>query len=382
MSLIDNNYWIENPDLVWLRTIYESNFNKEVINTMFYKHPKDEIKENEKLKFLFDTIMNDEKILFLNIPDIFKPSEVEGYIRIKNCLKKIRIKTMEVTDEGNIQNTNIHIDLIPKRLVYGLLKMNGLRNIKKTRHLNISVLWSTIRDLNENNIYQLYDNTDLLTSCDDDSSFEKRLKLYLNKDMFVSPLRLTISMPFYGPTFGEKKCFFAGINYEEFEGRQYNTIRFLKLLDRYNMLNLYGPNKDNWERFINYKGLIPFDGRSIIEKIKESGICLVITSQDKNIRGICSNRLFEGIAAGAVVISNHNKFIEKHFGDSIHYIDLENEILAFQEVKKIIERIDTHPNEFIDKNNKRLALFSKQFKLENDLNRLIDDINDKNNEEF
>ncbi len=381
MSLIDNNYWIENSDLVWLRTIYESNFDKDVIRTMFYGNAKEEIKNDKILKYLFDSIMENEKILFLNIPDIYKPSEVEGYVRIRKCFKKIGIKTIEVTDECYILDTNIHIDLIPKNFIYGLLKMNGLKNEKRTKHLIITLLWNTIKYLEDGNVYQLYDNTDLITSCGD-TNFEKKLKIYLNKDMFITPLRLTIAMPLNGPTFGEKKCFFAGINYEEFEGRNYNTIRFLKLLDRYNLLNLYGPNKDNWKRFMNYKGLIPFDGISLIEKIKESGICLVLSSEDKNIRGICSNRIFEAIAAGAVVISNRNKFIEEYFGDSIHYINMENEILAFQEVKKIIDSINTNPSEFIDKHNKRHNIFVKNFLLENELNRFIDDINDKNKDEY
>ena len=124
-----------------------------------------------------------------------------------------------------------------------------------------------------------------------------------------------------------KKLFYVGVNMEDKSSR--NESRFsdlFKALDRKKLIDIYGPLKNNgtksWEGYSCYKGEVPFDGRSIIKKISEAGICLALNSVVHNLNHTVSNRIFEAAAAGAVIISDDNSFVRKYFGDSVFYVDI------------------------------------------------------------
>ncbi|MFC6791833.1 hypothetical protein ACFQE0_20875 [Methylobacterium komagatae] len=91
------------------------------------------------------------------------------------------------------------------------------------------------------------------------------------------------------------------------------------------MIAIYGPDVFQggrpWEGFKTYRGPIPFDGRSVVKRLNEAGICLALSSKAHQQSGIMSNRLFEGLAAGTVVIANKHPIIDKYFSDCVYVID-------------------------------------------------------------
>jgi hypothetical protein len=125
----------------------------------------------------------------------------------------------------------------------------------------------------------------------------------------------------------EPRAFYAGINWNKLSGRPGRHHELLQLLDKKNVLDIYGPRKIShivpWEGFESYRGEIEFDGRSILRKNRMSGISLVLSSPQHLDEGVISSRLFEGLAAGNVIISDKHPFIQKHLGSSAFYLELE-----------------------------------------------------------
>ncbi|VTU00909.1 Glycosyl transferase family protein OS=Sulfuricella denitrificans skB26 GN=SCD_n02395 PE=4 SV=1: Glycos_transf_2 [Gemmataceae bacterium] len=86
-------------------------------------------------------------------------------------------------------------------------------------------------------------------------------------------------------------------------------------------LDIYGP-EDRWRDLARcYRGRVPYDGVSMIDRIREAGIALAIHSPEHLRHGIPTMRVFESLAAGAVVITDAAEFGREHFGDSVLYVD-------------------------------------------------------------
>lgn len=129
----------------------------------------------------------------------------------------------------------------------------------------------------------------------------------------------------YPPSLGCGKLFYVGINWEAINGGKSRHQEVLKRLDNSSLLRIYGPKvfmgTEVWKGYKSYVKEIPFDGVSMMDEIAGAGISLVLSSNAHKESGLMSNRLFESIAAGALVICDENKFAQIHFGDSLLYID-------------------------------------------------------------
>ena len=171
-----------------------------------------------------------------------------------------------------------------------------------------------------------------------------------------------------------RKLFYTGINFE----RQLSAMRYGELLgelDKTGQLDIYGPTKvysrrNLWAGFKSYKGEIPFDGKSIIEKISQAGVCLALNSPMHSDAGGVSNRTYEGAAAGAVIISDDNEFVRRYFGDSVFYIDRDlSEKEASERIMEILRWVNGHPDEAYD-----MACRSQQAFLEHlTLDKMVSD---------
>lgn len=129
----------------------------------------------------------------------------------------------------------------------------------------------------------------------------------------------------YPPTLGDGKLFYAGINWEAINGGKSRHQELLKRLDQSGVVRIYGPKiflgVEVWAGYQSYVKEIPFDGISMLEEISKAGIALVLSSAAHKESELMSNRLFESVAAGALIICDENKFAKKFFGDSLLYID-------------------------------------------------------------
>ena len=167
----------------------------------------------------------------------------------------------------------------------------------------------------------------------------------------------------------ERKLFYCGINLEAKTSNQ-RFGKLFKYLDRENKINFYGPRsvfgiKDCWEGYKNYKGEIPFDGKSIIEKISETGIVLALNSPVHSAVGSVSNRIYEAAAAGAVIISDDNPYVRKYFGDSVFYIDIyKEEDELSNDILNIVDFINENPEKSYKKATDAQKLFFRYLSLD------------------
>lgn len=197
---------------------------------------------------------------------------------------------------------------------------------------------------------------------------------------FMTPLNFyhNCPQPYLEPKISRNSSlFYIGINWERINNKRGRFHDLLVSLDKENMVSIYGPDiilgKSPWKGFQNYCGPLDFDGKSVVEKINKAGICLALSSKQHQDSGILSNRLFEGLAGGAVVITNKHPLVDKYFSDCVFIIDDENK--SNQEILKIVKDIIIYVRTNVDEVTRRIFLgqevLAKHFSLENSLNCMI-----------
>ena len=172
------------------------------------------------------------------------------------------------------------------------------------------------------------------------------------------------------------RAFYAGINWSKLSGRPGRHHEFFKYLDNGDVLDIYGPKKVShvipWKGFVSYRGEIPFDGKSLLLKARESGISLVLSSQQHLNEGMISSRFFEGLFAGNAIISDRHPFIQKHLGKNAYYLDFDkgDDYASAQLVEYVTElRADSHKLQELQALSK--DLFLKKFDLTEQLKVIL-----------
>lgn len=183
--------------------------------------------------------------------------------------------------------------------------------------------------------------------------------------------------PFLEPNITEdSRLFYVGINWERISGEKGRHHDLLMRLNDEDLIAIYGPEEfqgvQPWRGFTNYRGSIPFDGRSILGAINSAGICLAFSSAAHQRSGIMSNRLFEGLAAGAVVIANPHSFIDRHFADCVYVIDDQAEPAEVSNrVRDIVLEVRRDPDIALERARRGQARLKEVFALELSLESLF-----------
>jgi hypothetical protein len=172
------------------------------------------------------------------------------------------------------------------------------------------------------------------------------------------------------------RAFYAGINWSKLSGRPGRHHEFFKYLDKKDLLDLYGPKKVShvipWKGFDSYRGEIPFDGKSLLLKARESGISLVLSAQQHLNEGMISSRLFEGLFAGNAIISDRHPFIEKHLGRGAYYLDFEKgDEYAASQLEDYVKELRQNPKKLTELQMKSHELFSEKFDLTQQLKQIL-----------
>ena len=144
---------------------------------------------------------------------------------------------------------------------------------------------------------------------------------------------------------------------------------FYALLDHSDYFDIYGPAW-SWDKMglTSYRGLLPIDDHTVVDKISEAGIALILHSHVHLKGGVPTSRIFEAAAASAVIICDHHPFVEKEFGDAVLYIDpnLEPENV-FKQIDDHVKWIHANPDKAIELARRSHAIFMERFTLENEL---------------
>lgn len=230
-------------------------------------------------------------------------------------------------------------------------------------------------------VEQMASHNDVL-SCHSDMADAHAVNLFAGFDRPLrtplQPLFHSLPGPYLAPNINaESKLFYIGINWEKISGTKGRHHYLLEQLDEENLINIYGPREfygvKPWEGFKNYVDEIPFDGRSVLKEVNASGICLAFSSAAHQQSGIMSNRLFEGLAAGAAVIANPHPFIDKYFSDCVYVVDdtLPPEEV-YREVVGILNGIRSNPAEALERAHQGQQRLAERFSLEICLTSLFD----------
>lgn len=155
--------------------------------------------------------------------------------------------------------------------------------------------------------------------------------------------------------------FFGGI----WDGR-YKTL--LDLLDRNSdFFKWYGPKSLEGKK--SYQGFAD----SVVDAIQKHKICLLLHSPWHLENHEPSGRVFEAVAAGAVVITDKHPFIERYFGDSVFYLDQNtlSEENMYLKLLEYIAWIKDNSQLAVEKAKRAHSIFIQNFTLENEIHKLV-----------
>jgi hypothetical protein len=312
-------------------------------------------------------------------PEI-KAAEDECIARLKIAAQSIGVDCIEVDADGNLFSEPGK--RISKQDVDFVLHLH-YDTPKRYDAVSIVALWNPIKFYHEWGYQRCSRNLlshDDFVSCSSDAADDHVARMIRGQNTHLPPLfRLyhSTARVVRPPSLGEGKLFYAGINWEALSGGRSRHQDVLKLLDETGMLRIYGPTIFQgvrvWAGYKSYVREVPFDGISMIEEISKAGVALVLSSQSHKDSELMSNRLFESIAAGALVICDENPFGKRFFGDSLLYID--TRLTAEQIRIDILGHLDWvrgNPKSALLMIEKAQGIFKERFSLTRNLRDLYD----------
>jgi phosphoglycerol transferase len=173
---------------------------------------------------------------------------------------------------------------------------------------------------------------------------------------------------FRPPSLNDPSLFYAGVHWD---GNRHGGL--IKGLCASLPVAFYG-DPAKWARFgTAYKGVIPFDGISIFDRINEAGIALCLHREEHLKHDVPSMRIFESAAASAIIITENSNFAKRNFGDSVLYVDQDADAAdKVMQIRAHFAWIRSHPTEALELAAKSHAIFNDHFALEKLLTKLPD----------
>lgn len=309
-----------------------------------------------------------------------KTAEDECIARIKAAARQLGIECIEVHANGR------HIDDTTQSVNHS--------NVDFVLHLHydtpklydaysIVALWNPTRFYHEWGYHRTSRNLtthDDFISCSADVADHHVARMIRHSGTHLPPkFKLYHTTPdiVHSPSLGDGKLFYVGINWEAIGGGKSRHQEVLKNLDGTGLLRIYGPeifqNTRVWAGYKSYVKEIPFDGITMLDEIAKAGIALVLSSPAHKDSGLMSNRLFEGIAAGALIICDENPWAKTHFGDSLLYIDTRADVEQISlAIRQHIEWAQAHPKQALAKIEQAQQRFKTHYNLIRNLTDLYD----------
>lgn len=194
---------------------------------------------------------------------------------------------------------------------------------------------------------------------------------------------LTASFPesaMLEPKLNDPKMFYCGMNWDKLVNNQNRHEGLFKLLDETGKVKFFGPDVMKnwggmrpWEGYRCYQYPIPWDGFSILDEINTCGVCLVISSDIHRRAGAVTNRAYEACAAGAVIISDNNEFMQKYFADAALFIyyNRNDPQDTFNQIMEKYNWVISHREEALAMVKKAQQIFREKFALDKQLLHIV-----------
>ena len=314
-----------------------------------------------------------------------KAAEDENVARLKVTAKSLGLECIEITPDGRLVEephtrlTNADVDFAI-HLHFETPKAYDI--------FSFVALWNPVQfdfDWGYRRFSRHLLTHDDFISCSATATDDHIRRMIASDPQRVGPLFTmyhSLSEPILEPTLGDRKIFYAGINWERLGKKKGRHQELLNLLDATGSIRIFGPKifqgVDVWEGYKSYSGAIPFDGISLIREINRAGIALALSSDAHKDSELMSNRLFESLAGGAVIICDENPFAKRHFGDTLLYIDASaptDEVFAA--VQKHVKWINDNPEQAMKMARDAQAIFRERFSLDKSLINIYTNLCDR-----
>ncbi len=307
-----------------------------------------------------------------------KTAEDECIARLKVTATSLGLECLEVdsfarlVDPPHVQLTRDDVDFV--------LSLH-FETPKRYDIFSFVALWNPLQFFHEWGYRQhtrnLLTHDDFL-SCSSPWADDQVRRLLGSDPMREAPafhLYHSLSEPIFPPTTGECKLFYCGINWERLGKKPQRHGGLLKLLDETGDLRIYGPRcfdgVDVWAGFKSYSGAVPFDGVSIVRLINKAGVSLVLSSEAHRQSELMSSRLFESLAAGAVIICDDNPWARRFFGKTLLYIDPSSGAEeSYSQVRSHLHWIRSEPARALELAKEAQEIFLKNFGLDHCLQKI------------
>jgi len=307
-----------------------------------------------------------------------KTAEDECIARLRISAKSLGIECLVVdsfarlVDPPNVQLTQEDVDFV--------LSLH-FETPKQYDIFSFVALWNPVQFFHEWGYRKFTRNLlthDDFLSCSSPWADDQVRRLISSDPMREPPalqLYHSLSEPIFPPTTGEGKLFYAGINWERVSKKPQRHGELLSMLDQDGDMRIYGPKRFNgvdvWAGFKSYQGSIPFDGVSLIRAINKAGVSLVLSSEAHRQSELMSSRLFESLAAGAVIICDENPFAHRFFGNTLLYIDSTLSVEeTYGQVKAHLDWIQSNPSDARELAKQAQDIFLRDFALDRCLQKI------------
>ena len=319
-----------------------------------------------------------------------KNAEQELLMRIKLYCKEYNVDFIKIDVNGIVCSDHIlrgvHIQNIPDYHFITIISLH--QNSKKiSKHKTLLTCWNPVPFLISNKISHVLSYDGYLSAYSPIiDNFIQSINIY---DKYVGHLCTSLPncllLPIE-PLPESKTIFYIGSNWQNLENKtksiRNNTMELIKALDKEKITSIYGPRKYMnmvpWAGYKTYKGELPFDGKSVIMKVKECGICLVLSTVSHIRNEVCSMRIFEGIAAGVPIICDDNPFFRTWFGDNVW--DVEGDTIEDQNksIQDHIVYINENEEYVMRKIKECREIFVRHFSFDVQFQKLINRLHKEN----
>jgi hypothetical protein len=203
----------------------------------------------------------------------------------------------------------------------------------------------------------------------DDEAAIRKLTAQLKEKTRVVPTTLsTKKTEFYGGP--KRRLFYASLNWDQRRGVGY--VPLYRLLDETGYFDAYGP-ESCWEGKVknSYRGLLANGCDELLKTAQKAGIVLVLHAPLHFNSGTPTARIFEAAAASAVIISDKHPFVQKHFGDSVLYVDQNADPTEmFRQIDGHMRWILANPKKAVELARRSHSIATEKFPLEREAEKI------------
>ena len=312
-------------------------------------------------------------------------AEDENIARLQNTAKQLGLTCLQITPDGEIiegggkKVSNSNCDFVIN------LHFDKPKNYDV---FSFVALWNPLtfyHDFGYNRVSRHLLSHDDFLSCSSMWADDHVSRMLSGRSTHLPPkfkLYHSLSRPIFSPAPREYHLFYAGINWERLGKGRSRHQELLDLLDKSGKLRIYGPDVFQgvrvWDGYQSYQKQIPFDGVSMVKEIAQCGAALVLSSDAHKQSELMSNRLFESLAAGALVICDENPFARRNFGETLLYINSNRSAREqFEAISEHLKWAKENPSEAAVLASAAQRIFLSNFSLDLNLSAIYNGLVDR-----